>query len=116
MVSATYNPADDMYLTLRWSASKAEWWFFTRKYDNHIIVATISDIYEYQGYLLYQSRDFDTHCHGGEWCVTHDDPQNPDITVWFKGYNYRFLESEYCSVGGRDYCHEYRVHIDKDKA
>ncbi|KAF9536705.1 hypothetical protein EC957_009929, partial [Mortierella hygrophila] len=71
---------------LRYSV-RFTWWLFTREYNYYVDL----EVWEiYKGNMVYQSKDFNTHCHeDGIWCVTHGDLKSPEVTIWYKGYNYQ---------------------------
>ncbi|KAK3840580.1 MAG: hypothetical protein JOS17DRAFT_785598 [Linnemannia elongata] len=99
---------------LRYSV-RSKWWLFNREYVHYVEL----EIWEtYKGNMRYQSKDFNPHCHEDRiWCVTHGDPKSPEVSIWYKGYNYQHnTVSEACWPGDQDTCQQYNDIVERSRA
>ncbi|KAK3840578.1 MAG: hypothetical protein JOS17DRAFT_785597 [Linnemannia elongata] len=66
-----------------------KFWDYSENGDYHHNVTMIIEGTLWSN-LRYRPRGISTHCtDDGLWCVTHDDPESPEMAILHKGYEYR---------------------------
>ncbi|KAF9147496.1 hypothetical protein BG015_010872 [Linnemannia schmuckeri] len=86
-IIATYETVIPATLQLQWMSFEAPFHIYNYEYV-HNVNLTVDNVY--QGMLVYYARGIRKHCHDdGVWCVKHGDPTSPEMTIWYKGYEYQ---------------------------
>ncbi|OAQ27946.1 hypothetical protein K457DRAFT_20600 [Linnemannia elongata AG-77] len=105
-----YDTLECQYSSLQWVSTKTTWHFFNGKYKHYVLFVHLG---HYGANMRYEAKGFTTHCHeDGAWCVTHGDPQSPEVAIWYKGYNYQHsARTKPCHEPNGDECSEYVNYI-----